>query len=142
MFRRLRALASLSNLESIYSESIDETKDELLDLLRSQLSHGESGDGQLPAYASESYAKYKQKVGSVAPNGITDLKLSGAFQNKLRLIMTKRGARIRSYDKKASVLMSKYGKEIYSLNGENISIYINRILFPVIINKIKNELRK
>ena len=130
------------SLGTIVDLSIKESEEELLDLLRSQLSHGEKGDGQMPSYASEKYAEYKQKIGSQAPNGIVDLKLTGAFQDKLRLIMTKTGARIRSYDKKKSDLQNKYGVEIFELNAENQSFYIRQVLFPIIIKRAKNVLYK
>jgi len=133
---------SLGSLDEIIVESIKESEEELLDLLRSQLSVGEKGDGQMPPYLSEKYAEYKQKIGSKAPEGITDLKLTGAFQDKLRLIMTKTGARIRSYDKKKSVLLDHYGKEIYELNAENQTFYLKQILFPIIIKKTKNVMYK
>jgi hypothetical protein len=142
MFRRLRALVGISNLEDIVTNAIKESEKELLDLLRSQLSHGEKGDGQMPSYASEKYAEYKQKIGSQAPKGITDLKLTGAFQNKLRLIITERGARIRSYDKKKSELLNHYSKEIYELNAENQTFYLKQVLFPIIIKKVKNVMYK
>lgn len=130
------------SLGTIVDLSIKESEEELLDLLRSQLSHGEKGDGQMPSYASEKYAEYKQKIGSQAPNGIVDLKLTGAFQDKLRLIITKKGARIRSYDKKKSDLQNKYGVEIFELNAENQSFYIRQVLFPIIIKRAKNVLYK
>jgi len=142
MFRRLRALISLGSLDEIIVEAIKESEKELLDLLRSQLSHGEKGDGQMPSYSNERYAEYKQKIGSQAPKGIVDLKLTGAFQDKLRLIMTKTGARIRSYDKKRSELLNHYGKEIYELNAENQTFYLNQVLFPIIFKKVKNVMYK
>lgn len=142
MFRRLRTLMGSGSLGTIVDLSIKESEEELLDLLRSQLSHGEKGDGQMPSYASEKYAEYKQKIGSQAPNGIVDLKLTGAFQDKLRLIITKKGARIRSYDKKKSDLQNKYGVEIFELNAENQSFYIRQVLFPIIIKRAKNVLYK
>ena len=133
---------SSSSLDEIVVQSIKESEEELLDLLRSQLSIGEKGDGQMPAYVSEKYAEYKQKIGSKAPKGITDLKLTGAFQDKLRLIMTKTGGRVRSYDKKKSDLQNKYGVEIFELNAENQSFYIRQVLFPIIIKRAKNVLYK
>lgn len=131
---------STGSLEPIVDSAIIETEKELLDLLRSQLSHGEKGDGQMPLYMNEKYAEYKQRIGSEAPFGIVDLKLTGNFQRKLRLIMTKKGARIRSYDKKKSELLNHYGKEIYELNVENQSFYFREILFPLIIKKVKDVL--
>ena len=142
MFRRLRAFIGVGYLEDIVTEAIKESEKELLDLLRSQLSHGEKGDGQMPAYMNEKYAEYKQRIGSQAPNGIVDLKLTGAFQDKLRLIITKKGARIRSYDKKKSKLLNKYGTEIYELNAENQTFYLKQILFPLIFKKVKNVMYK
>jgi len=133
---------SLSSLDEIVVETIKESEKELLDLLRSQLSHGEKSDGQMPSYANEKYAEYKQKIGSQAPKGIVDLKLTGAFQDKLRLIITKKGARIRSYDKKKSDLQNKYGVEIFELNAENQTFYLKQILFPIIIKKVKNVMYK
>ena len=142
MFRRLRAIVNLESLDTFVVDSMKETEQELLNLLRSQLSQGERGDGQMPQYANEKYAQYKQRIGSEAPFGVVDLKLSGDFQRKLRLIITKTGARIRSYDKKRSELLNKYSKEIYELNSENISVYVKEIFFPVLMKKIKDGMFK
>lgn len=140
MFRQLRRLASQQGLDDMLILAIKDTDSELLDLLRLQLQHGQKGDGMMPAYANENYAKRKQRMGSKAPFGITDLKLTGAFQDKLKIILTKKGARIRSTDKKSADLGRDYGYEIFQLNQDNQTIYARDILLPALQKRIKNEL--
>lgn len=142
MFRQLRTIANSKGLDTLLVEVMIETEEELLDLLRAQLEHGEAGDGQLPKYANDAYAKRKQTMGSKAPYGIVDLKLTGSFQDKLAIIMTKKGARIRSTDKKSNELRKQYSKEIFELNGKSSSIYLNEIIYPALIKKVQNELHK
>lgn len=142
MFRRLRALANTGSFDAVFDKTLIEVKPQLLDLLRSQLSHGEKGDGPMPAYSNIYYAKLKKRMGSEAPLGIVDLKFTGAFYDKMKIIITKKGARIRSGNKKSPDLLRIYGPEIFELNLENQSIFIKEIFYPVLLKNVKNELFK
>lgn len=140
MFRQLRKVAKARGLDELFVEAIRETSDQLLDLLRAQMQSGQDQFGQMPKYASKVYASKKQAMGSKAPFGVVDLKLTGSFQDKLFLTITKTGLRIRSKDKKSNLLRIKYGNEIFVLNNENFGFYIDEILYPKLMQIVENEL--
>ena len=136
--KELRTKFNANNLLKIFNESIKETEEVAIDLLRSQLSAGESGDGgQMPSYSSKYYARYKQRIGSEAPFGVVDLKLTGAFYSGFYLRRTAKGFIIRSKDKKNNKILQRYGSEVLELNDENLTIYVNNYLIPSMLNKIK-----
>lgn len=118
-----------------YSKMLDEcfreTEQELLDILRSQLLDHKTGIGDLPPYKSKSYAR---KKGSE----LVDLKLTGSFQEKLKVYQNKYSVRIRSTNSKNKKLMSYYGVEIYELNSQNYDLYISNVIIPLFKKKMKN----
>jgi hypothetical protein len=134
----LRKRFNKINLDSILIESIHETKGYLTDNLRSQIERGLLGTGgNLPGYANEEYAKKKASMGSLAPFGITDLKYSGSFLSKLFIKVYPNNILIRSRDRKNSIILKKYGPEVFVLRQDTLSIYIRDVLLPLIRKKIK-----
>jgi len=84
-----------------------------------QLEVGENGNGQqIGKYTSAYYARFKQRIGSKAPSGTVDLKLSGNlydgifvdFGNKVEIDSDVEYSRYQKI---------RYGKEIYELQDEN-----------------------
>lgn len=129
------------DLSGVLNECLVETSDILLDLVKSQLKRGETSVGLIqPPLKSERYSKKKLSNGSNAPFGIPDLFDTGKFQDKFKLYFGKDALRIRSTDKKAPDLLSKYGYEIYELSQENFEYYTNQIIIPLMIKKIENGL--
>lgn len=142
MLAELRKSARSIDLIAILDECILESKQSLFDLVRSQLAKGQSSVDYLPLYKNQKYALMKQQRGSIAPYGITDLKLTGKFQDRFTLRFSKYSFIIRSTDKKNSILLAKYGPEIFALNDDNLSYYVNEIIHPLMSKKIKNVLFK
>ena len=139
--KELRKKLDSINITSLVDESIKETSNVIIDAVRGQIEHGMSSEDYLPVYKSQKYASKKQQLGSKAPPGITDLKLTGSFLNKLYIRIEKYNILIRSRDKKNNVLLKKYGSEIFVMNETNEYSYIN-ILRDKIQKRIKNELFK
>jgi hypothetical protein len=70
----------------------------------------------MPDYASESYAQFKKSIGSQAPMGIVDLKLTGDWAEGKYMEQIGDGVfHIRSRDEKDKQLMGKYGEDIHDL---------------------------
>lgn len=137
---QLRKSARKIDLIDLIDLCILETKDDLFNLVRSQLASGKSSEDYLPVYSSDAYAKKKKVMGSIAPYGITDLKLTGNFVNKFYLRLLKNSVIIRSRDKKNSKILKKYGPEIFALSDDNLTVYIDTILRPLMIKKLKDGL--
>ncbi|MCK5017845.1 MAG: hypothetical protein KAS32_12350 [Candidatus Peribacteraceae bacterium] len=125
------------NILQLLDECILETEEILIGLVRSQIEGGFAGNNQLPPYKSDRYSVLKQKKGSKAPFGITDLKFHGNFLDKLKVKIFSKNLLIRSTDVKKSIILSKYGPEIYILNDENLSYYVNEVLQPLLLKKVK-----
>jgi len=126
------------DLLGVFQESVVETKSVILELVSSQIERGETGTGGIiGVYASDKYAKEKQGMGSLAPHGVIDLKYTGDFLNRLYLKVYPGNYLVRSWDKKNSILLKKFDSEIFELNPENLDHYVNNVLIPTILRKIK-----
>ena len=115
----LRARFRKVDLLKIVDECIIESKDTLLNLIRSQIEHGEDATGLLPEYINLKYSETKERMGSKAPFGITDLKFSGDFLKKLQLKRYSTNILIRSSDKKNSAILKRYGADINNIISLN-----------------------
>lgn len=134
----LRARFEKIDLSKVFEESVSETKSVIIELVSSQIERGEDFQGEnIGAYKDLSYAKRKQAMGSIAPEGIIDLKYTGDFLKKLVVKKYPRNYLVRSFDRKNSILLRTYGPRIFELNQENLDYYINIHLIPTILNKIK-----
>lgn len=70
----------LLNLDQIFVEAMDDNEHIIIDLNKDQIEHGLGSDGDtLGKYAFDDYADLKQAMGSKAPPGIWDFKLTGSF---------------------------------------------------------------
>ena len=88
--------------------------------IREQLTVGESGTGRdVGKYKSDRYAIFKQRIGSQAPSGVVDLKLSGSLYDglftKIKGFSIETDSKV-NYSKYQKV---RYGDEIYELQKEN-----------------------
>jgi len=92
----------------------------IADLNRQQLVVGENGDGRdVGVYKSPRYASFKKRIGSIAPTGIVDLKLSGDLYKEITATITPANITIESkvsYDKYQE---KRYGEEIHQLQDQN-----------------------
>lgn len=134
----LRAKYEKMDLLGVFQESVVETKSVILELVSSQIERGQTGTGDtIGIYISDKYADKKQEMGSLAPHGVIDLKYTGDFLNRLYLKVYPKNYLVRSWDKKNSELLKRFGSEIFELNPENLDHYVNNVLIPTILRKIK-----
>lgn len=128
------------NLPTIFARVIERNSDELIDMNVDQLRKGitKTGESITPGYQSDSYAQYKQSIGSQAPLGTPDLILEGDFTGAF--YTERRGDQILidSKDDKTNELDAKYDN-IFGLTPGNKSELIENNA-QEIIKEIENEI--
>lgn len=113
---------AIRNTDRIFKGAVLENENFILDANTAQLENGkDSFDKLLWEYASDEYARFKQSIGSKAPFGIADLKLTGDFYSGFTLVVEGNEFRITSTDSKTSDLVSRYGEEIFGLTEKSIT---------------------
>ncbi len=114
-------IKGLQNPEEIFRRAVLENEAEILDLNTAQLERGEDSFGNLlDEYASDTYAQFKQALGSKAPLGIPDLKLEGDFYSGFVLKYDGAAFFITSTDEKKDRLKDKYGEDVFGLQEKSI----------------------
>jgi len=116
-FQKRLSKVKESRIEKDLLKIVKSEENLLVDANTEQLLRGEDSLGEIisPPYASKFYAEFKLHLN---PAGVVDLKLTGAFHSKFKLITKGWPVRIRSTDKKAPELEEKYGEEIYGVQEE------------------------
>jgi len=120
MLKELSQKAKAINVRELASDILKQNSGLITKLVEQQLTVGESGKGSnVGKYKSAYYARFKQRIGSQAPSGVVDLKLSGDLYKGL--FVDFKGT---SYETDSKVDYSKYqikryGKEIYELQEPN-----------------------
>lgn len=121
---------------------LKEESDLLIDANTDALFHGEDSFGNPldPPYRSKFYAEFKLHLN---PLGVVDLKLTGAFHAKFKLIEKGPLLYIRSTDKKAPELEAKYDAElIYGVQEERLDPIIQKNLLPKVQGFYSREIFK
>ena len=124
----------INNFDKIVDTVIHEYEAELIDLNTGQLEKGIAPDGIEiePPYAFDEYARFKKSIGSKAPLGIPDLKLTGDFYSRFETKITPNYIEISSGDSKAPELENKYGEDqIYGLTESNKKEFVQLIKEPL-----------
>ena len=120
MLKELSEKAKQINVRQLASDVMNENSGLITNRIRQQLTVGESGTGRnVGKYVSDRYSRLKRNMGSQAPYGVVDLRLSGDLYKGLET--TFKGL---TYETDSSVDYSKYqvkryGKQIYELQKEN-----------------------
>ncbi|MBT3206949.1 MAG: hypothetical protein HN347_01230 [Bacteroidetes bacterium] len=120
MLRELAARAKTINVQELALKVAQQNSGLIKERVQQQLIVGENEDGQeVGRYKSERYANFKQRIGSLAPSGVVDLKLSGELQNKLKVGIFPTQYLINSLIDYSKYQIQRYGKKIYGLQKEN-----------------------
>jgi len=110
-----------SNIDRIFIRAMLDNETEIIDANVAQLEVGKDSLGQfLDHYAYDSYAQFKQSIGSKAPFGIPDLILEGDFTSGFILRQSDNVFVIESTDEKMDHLRDKYGDDIFGLSDESL----------------------
>lgn len=114
--KKLRSI----DVESLMDRAVLANSEEIIDANTGQLSVGLDATGDFfGEYKDSNYAQFKQSIGSKAPMGVVDLKLTGAFYEGFNIQVEGEGYRVTSRDGKTSDLVSKYGREIFGLTEDS-----------------------
>ena len=129
------------DLDFVIEEAFDETKQDYIDLQREQLFAGLNSKGNKiePPYAPRTVA-IKKKKGQ--PTDRVTEKDKGDFYKEI-FVEPRADSNIfivDSADPKSGDLQKKYGKEIFGLDDENQTEYVNAHLEPVFLEKTRNAL--
>lgn len=116
----------------IIPNSVKRTQQELEDTQAFQMQLGKTVDGlDIGVLKNPAYGRRKKRRGGIAPEGMVDLRDTGAFQEGIRAQIVNDGIFLDSVDKKRDDLVEKYGEDIFGLNEDSLGIY-RQILTPVI----------
>lgn len=133
----------VGDLKKVAIEAIDDTLPDIADKNREQLEKGLDSEGQIFSYyASENYARFKKAIGSIAPLGVTDLKLTGDFHSGIYAERAGDDLSMFSRDSKAGMLADKYGDNIFGLTDENKADITNNYIFPIITDWLNSQIRR
>ena len=104
----------IDSLEELVIESAMELKSSLADLNVKQMEEGTGSDDKpiRPEYQNKNYAKSKKSIGSKAPLGTPDLKLTGSFHSGVEAIKKGKAIVMWSTDEKTEKLDRKYPKAL------------------------------
>lgn len=129
-----------ANLVQLGIDTMVENEAEIIDLNTSQVEQGLSSEGGiLGEYENDNYAAFKQSIGSKAPAGIVDLKLTGDFISGFYAEPfggndERAGLFIDSRDGKSARLESKYDG-IFGVAPENQNEFQD-----IILTEYKNKI--
>lgn len=115
-------------------QAVEDTSGLMLDLQKEQLFAGLDADEvPLHEYRSRAYAEFKLTLN---PKGVTDLKLSGSFYDKMFFEISEENINLWSKDDKAGDLTVKYGN-IWGLGKKRKSLWIQRAFWPLLKDRIQ-----
>jgi len=126
----------------ILDEVISENEKELLELYQDiQLQLGKDGTGnEIGFYNDVLYATEKNKQNPKAGFGNVDLKLTGKFYDEMVIQQTSDFYQITSFVDYLPDIVKKYGMEWAGWNEETKAVLIEKIIYPKLINKLRQQL--
>jgi hypothetical protein len=135
-----RIKSTIGKLDELMMRAVMDNDTEVIDANTAQLSTGKDSLGDfLAKYESEDYAQFKQAIGSKAPHGVADLKLTGDFHSDFMMKRQGDEVLIRSKDEKAPKLERQYGLEIYGIAPEQLP-EVAPLISESLTNLLRNEL--
>lgn len=139
MIRRLQAI----NIHDVIGDAIEQTKEQLKVRQQDQMMEGEGKKGKIGRYRNLSYAGRKNLINPRPGFGNVDLRLTGDFQEGIRITVNNDSVHYESSDEKAPALEAKYDEaNIYGLNKSNASEYSLQDMGPMATKIIKGKLAK
>lgn len=128
------------DIQKISVESLEETTAARIEANKDQMAKGLNPQGGIIGiYASRQYAAFKQALGSQAPFGIVDLKLTKAFIQGIKSSISGGSISTDSTDPKSAELQGKYGN-VFGLSTPYKIDYIEKDLRPKFNSKIESAL--
>ncbi len=137
----IAAVKSL-NIEKVSVDSLEETSEQRVEANRLQMSKGLNAEGGIiGTYKSREYAAFKQGMGSQAPFGIVDLRLTKEFSEAIKSSVTGNTIITDSTDSKSPALQGKYNRNgnIFGLSTTYKADYISKDLRPLFQSKVSQQ---
>lgn len=129
------------NIHAIAEQSVEETKDQIIDRQQEQLRYGLRSDGKkIGKYKNDSYARKKNAMNPLAGFGNVDLKLEGGYHGNLQVDVAPDVYKIYDTDVKAPDLEKKYDNPL-GLTTDHKKNYANQDVRPVLMKKVKGQLK-
>jgi|WetSurMetagenome_2_1015567.scaffolds.fasta_scaffold15584_1 hypothetical protein len=138
----IAALWNKVDIEDIVDKSIKDNEQHLIDAQVDQMRHGLASDGgMIGEYKNESYKKLKQEMGSLAPYGMVDLRLTTDFQKAIKLEYSKDFLLPTSTDKKSDMLTGRYTEKIWGLIQERLNIVTKEFIKPTLFKIFRGQVK-
>lgn len=117
---KLGKKAKTINIDQIALKNAKANSGLISDLNRQQLTVGENSKGQdVGQYTTARYASFKKRIGSQAPVGVPDLKVSGNLYEKIFTEVSPQTITINTKAEYGKYNEKRYGKEIFNLQDQN-----------------------
>jgi hypothetical protein len=123
------------NMQTLCAEALKTFEVFLADLNAEQMRFGLNSDGkEIGYYMSQVYADWKKSRGGLAPSGVVDLFLTGAFSQGIFAEVKTDTILFDSKDDKSNMLQEKYDRngKIFGLSDKAKSILIEPLLAEII----------
>lgn len=118
------------DIKSVGVGALRATSEQMLDANRRQMMEGKGRVKNIGRYRAADYARFKNSLSGTAGLGNVDLRLTGSFQDRMKMDVSGENIVIDSSDGKASDLVAKYGEQVFGLNNKNRSEFTDQTLAP------------
>ena len=98
-------------------------------------------DVAIASYKPYSPRTIRVKIKKGQPTDRVTLKDTGDFYNSFEVVFDENGFYITSTDEKAKYLVEKYGRNIFRLTDENLTILLREYIRPILTEKMKAYLK-
>lgn len=141
IFEKYQRVKNLnSNLRLVGMDAMIATREQFLELNRDQMTAGwNSDDSRIGRYQSDSYARFK-RLAFPQSGGWVNLRYTGSFQDKMRLVVNAREWKVTSDDGKAAKLTEKYGRNVFGLAPQQLQEYRSEYFYPALMERINRQL--
>lgn len=135
-------LAKMKSVDfmTLFDNALEKVFPNIIELIKEQLSEGETGLDAMPDYKSNTYADWKDKyIPTYRVYPTTDLRVTGNLYEGIFIQNGLLAIEIESRDPKSARLEKKYGQRIYVLNEKNME-KLKPILFTILMNNYRHAI--
>ena len=129
-------------ISEVIKSIVEDNSNEIIDLnTEDQLFDrgiGSDGTSLEPIY-SNPYKKLKKAIGQPADR--VTLRLEGDFYKSFEVIIGDKQFRINATDKKTKWLINRYGKKVFGLTKDNLSLFREVVVKPELLKEIRKTIK-
>lgn len=138
MLRRIEK----ADIGKVITESMEKAEPLIADRQRAQMLEGLNSKGQkIRRYRSNAYAKMKHAMNPVPGFGNWDMYLTGALSKSIYAEVRGDAVIIDATDPKTQGLVEKAGEIVFGLNKSTKAELIKDDLQPIVVKRMRNELK-